>query len=98
MKRQPEKDDYILVEFASNKNNVYYVAKVLQARGDTCFVSFLRKKLGKNVFYMPQAADISDVDQKDIKTILPKPHINGSTSRQNAYFTFNVDMSSIDCR
>lgn len=98
LERQPQNDDYILVEFASKKNSVYYVAKVLEAKGNTCYVTFLRKKLGKKVFYLPQVDDVSDVNQKDIRAILPKPHVNGSTSRQNAYFTFNINMSFLDIR
>ncbi|XP_050303079.1 uncharacterized protein LOC126740901 [Anthonomus grandis grandis] len=42
--------------------------------------------------------DMADIDLADIKTILPKPHINGSTSRQNSYFKFNVNLGLLDVR
>lgn len=98
LNRQPLPDDFVLVEFESKKRYVYYVAKVLKINDDIVSVSFLRKKFAGDIFYMPLVPDLADVNTNEIKTILPEPRINGSTSRQHSYLTFDVDMSSLDIR
>lgn len=56
--RLPREGDYVLVEFASKKQLLYYVAKVLEERNDALelYVSYLRHKKGR--FSMPNTPDL----------------------------------------
>lgn len=95
----PQEAEYVLVEFSTKKSKVYYVGKVLESRNRKLeyYISFLRRK-SDNKFHMPNEPDVSYVKEHDIKFALPKPNLVGSTSRQQSYFSFSVDLSSLNIR
>lgn len=97
--RLPKEEDYVLVRFSTKRKSVYFVGKVLHDRNDKLeyFVSFLRANR-KYQFHMPSNPDLSYVKEYDVKFILPKPCLGGSTLRQQSYYYFNVDFSQIDIR
>ena len=97
LSRQATEGEYILVEFATKKKKLYYVGKVIENRNESLeyCVSFLRKK-STNKFYIPNVPDISTVDECYVKLILPKPRLNGSTTRRQSYFEFAVDLSLLN--
>lgn len=97
--RLPKEGDYVLVRFSTKRKSVYFVGKVLHERNDKLeyYVSFLRANR-KYQFNMPSNPDISYVKECDLKFILPKPCLGGSTLRQQSYYYFNVDFSQIDIR
>lgn len=95
----PKEEDYVLVRFSTKRKSVYFVGKVLHERNDKLeyYVSFLRANR-KYQFHMPTNPDLSYVKEHDVKLILPKPSLGGSTIRQQSYYYFNVDFSQIDIR
>lgn len=97
--RLPKEGDYVLVRFSTKKKSVYYVGKILHERNDKLeyYISFLRANR-KYQFHMPSNADLSYVKEYDVKLILPKPCLGGSTLRQQSYYYFNVDFCQIDIR
>ncbi|CAH2108862.1 unnamed protein product [Euphydryas editha] len=97
--RLPKEEDYVLVRFSTKRKSVYFVGKVLHERNDKLeyYVSFLRANR-KYQFHMPSNPDLSYVKEYDVKFILPKPCLGGSTLRQQSYYYFNVDFSQIDIR
>ncbi|KAK9879928.1 hypothetical protein WA026_008435 [Henosepilachna vigintioctopunctata] len=95
----PQEGEYVLVEFSTKKTQIYYVGIVLESRNEKweyC-ISFLRQK-SINKFHNPNEPDISYVKEHDIKLILPKPDISGSTSRQQSYLSFATDLSLLNIR
>ncbi|XP_045782879.1 uncharacterized protein LOC123879265 [Maniola jurtina] len=97
--RLPNEGEYILVQFCSKNQKIYFVGKVLEERNissSDLYVSFLRYKKGK--FVMPNVPDLSYVKDEDVRFILPKPTVSGSTSRQQSYYVFPVDLSQINIR
>lgn len=96
--RLPREGEYVLVEFASKKQLLYYVAKVLEERNDTLelYVSYLRHKKGR--FSMPNTPDLAYAKDDNIKLLLPTPVSSGSTVRQQSYLTFSFDLSCINIR
>ncbi|XP_045762732.1 uncharacterized protein LOC123865623 [Maniola jurtina] len=94
-----KEEDYVLVRFSTKRKSIYFVGKVLQDRNENLeyYVSFLRVNR-KYQFHMPSNPDLSYVKECDVKLILPKPCVGGSTLRQQSYYYFNVDFSQIDIR
>lgn len=95
----PQEGEYVLVEFATKKTKIYYIGKVIESRNRKLeyYISFLRQK-GVNKFRMPNEPDLSYIRENDIKLILPKPTVTGSTSRQQSFFSFAIDLSLINIR
>lgn len=99
LERLPNEGEYVLVQFCSKNQKVFFVGKVLEERNLNfmeLYVSFLRYKKGK--FVMPNVPDLSHVKDDDVRYILPTPTFNGSTARQQSYYTFPVDLSHINIR
>lgn len=94
----PREGQYVLVQFESKKQRVFYVAKVLEERNNDLefYVSYLRHRKGQ--FTMPNAPDLAYVKDDNIKMILPNPTLNGSTARQQSYLTFGVYLSGLNIR
>lgn len=97
--RVPVEGEYVLVLFTTKKKRVYYVGKVLEERNANLeyYISFLRKK-SNNKYHFPDVPDLASVKEHDIKFILPKPTITGSTTRQQSYHSFSVDLSNLNMR
>lgn len=95
--RPPQEGEYVLVEFFTKKQTIYYVGKVLEGRNNSLeyFISFLRRK-GHGKFHLPNVPDLSMTKEQDIKVILPKPILAGSTSRQQSYYKFSIDLSGLN--
>lgn len=95
----PKEGQYVIVEFSTKRQKVYYVAKVLEERNNSLevFVSFLRQRQ-QGLFYMPNAPDVSYVKCDNIKLILPKPKLGGSTARQQSYYRFSTNLTNINVR
>ncbi|XP_072396451.1 uncharacterized protein [Diabrotica undecimpunctata] len=97
--RPPTKNNFVLVQFTT-KNLIYFVGKILNVLGKDEFeISFMRKSAkvtGK--FFFPTNPDISVVRLEDIKMLLPQPILSGSTSRQNAYMSFEINFNNHDVR
>nr|CAI5818512.1 unnamed protein product [Callosobruchus analis] len=93
----PQEGEYVLVEFATKKKVLYYVGKILQTRNrDLEYqISFLRQN-HQNKFRVPNVPDISFVKEDDVKLILPKPICSGSTSRQQSFYSFPLDLSALN--
>lgn len=100
--RNPHPEDFVIVAFASKKTTVFYVGEVLEElESQDCdyFVSYLKlKSKAKQLFSMPKEPDTAGVHKTDIKYILPRPKISGSTARQQAIYKFLVDMSQLNLR
>ncbi|XP_026331553.1 uncharacterized protein LOC113238919 [Hyposmocoma kahamanoa] len=94
----PREGQYVVVQFASKKQQVFYVAKVLEERNNELefYVSYLRYRKGQ--FTMPNAPDLAYVKEDNIKMILPNPTLNGSTARQQSYLTFGVNLNGLNIR
>lgn len=93
LERLPNEGEYVLVQFCSKNQKIFFVGKVLEERNHSSlelYVSFFRYKKGK--FVMPNVPDLSYVKDDDVKFILPTP-VTGSTARQQSYYTFPVDLS-----
>nr|CAI5851175.1 unnamed protein product [Callosobruchus analis] len=93
----PQEGEYVLVEFATKKKVLYYVGKILQTRNrDLEYqISFLRQN-HQNKFRVPNVPDISFVKEDDVKLILPKPICSRSTSRQQSFYSFPLDLSALN--
>uniref|UniRef100_A0A6P7GSV0 Uncharacterized protein LOC114341773 n=1 Tax=Diabrotica virgifera virgifera TaxID=50390 RepID=A0A6P7GSV0_DIAVI len=96
----PNVEDYVLVEFHPPRSIVYYVGKILQIEQDGEYrISFLRlKDKYSEQFVMPNVPDVASVNKKDVKYILPRPKLCGSTKRQQSYFAFTVSFSLLNIR
>lgn len=94
----PKEGQYVVVQFASKKQRVFYVAKVLQERNNELefYVSYLRHRKGQ--FTMPNVPDLAYVKDDNIKMILPNPTLKGSTARQQSYLSFGVNLSGLNIR
>lgn len=103
--RDPQVNEFVLVEFPLKKKEVYYVAKILEIIDDNeddsnFFVSCLRlKNRTRQTFYEPINPDLTGILIRNIKYILPDPKIIGSSQRQ-ASISFNVhfDMTELNLR
>lgn len=84
--RNPRIKDFVIVAFASKKTAVFYVGQVLEElESQDCdyYVSYLKlKSKAKQLFSVPKEPDTAGVHKADIKYILPRPKISGSTARQ----------------
>lgn len=93
--RDPKEQEFVIVLFPFKKTSVFYVAKILEIIDDNdedsnFFVSFLRlKNRTRQTFCEPLVPDTAGIQVKDVKYILPKPKITGSSRRQ-ASFSFDV--------
>lgn len=100
LERSPIPGDYVLVEFETKKK-IYYIGKIISYVDESteCEVSFLRKSVKlENKFVMPNVPDISFIDKKCIKTLLPMPTTFGKTKRQQSALTFEINFASYDVR
>lgn len=93
--RQPRAGEYIIVQLATKKYKSFFIGKVMEDRNKAFeyYVSFLTRKTGTEKFLMPENPDLSLVKDEDVKFILPKPLVVGSSSRP--FYTFGVDFSSV---
>lgn len=100
--RNPRPKDFVIVAFASKKTTVFYVGEVLEElESQDCdyYVSYLKlKSKAKQLFSVPKEPDTAGVHKADIKYILPRPKISGSTARQQTIYKFFVDMSQLNLR
>ncbi|KAB0793820.1 hypothetical protein PPYR_13440 [Photinus pyralis] len=84
-----EKDDWILVKFASKKSFKCYVGQVTQANSEL-EATFARKIGSSNYFHFPVVADTSVFSLDQVIMILPKPIL------KRGKFTFNVSFDSLN--
>lgn len=89
-----DKNDYVLVKFASKTTIVHYVGIVTEVLNLNEFeIKFLRRKQPGYKFYLPNVEDKSVVDRGDIVLKLPPPN-SAKTVRTSSLITFSVNMSS----
>lgn len=90
--------EYVIVQFATKKLRSLYVGKILEGRNNDLeyYVSFLRRKAGTERFHVPDKPDLSIVKDNDVKYILPKPSMVGTSSRP--MYCFPLDLSSLKLR
>jgi len=98
--RSPTEGDYVLVVFASTKDTIYFVGKILKEidSDNDLQISYLRKKLNRDksiCFTLPPVPDINLVHINDIKVILPKPTFHTGTRRQQSLIVFDYNFSLI---
>lgn len=95
--------DYVLVEFKILKPKsklVFYVGKIIKNIDDdgALEISFLKKKYKKSEpckFVLPDIPDLASININDIKVLLPPPKISGKTSRQQSFYSFEVDLGGL---
>lgn len=97
LERNPCTGDYVLVEFSpvnNKRKTIFYIGKILSTNTDESEFElsfFLRKSTKVDVkSHFPQIQDIATVAKRDIKMILPNPVNDGTTKRQNSYFSFEI--------
>ncbi|CAH2088997.1 unnamed protein product [Euphydryas editha] len=90
---EPKVGDYVIILLETEKKNkLFYFARIIKEPDeDDCdyYVSFL--KLKSEVYHKfcePFEPDCAGVRKNDIKYILPKPKVNGSSRRQ-VYISYN---------
>lgn len=95
--RLAKEGDYVLVQFTTKKKKLFYIGKVIEERNENLeyYISFLRKK-ACNKYHLPAVPDLSNVKDDDVKFILPKPTFSGSTTRQQNYYSFSIDLSQLN--
>lgn len=83
---------WILVEYSLPKGAVYYVGQVQAGRPRSSEVSvkFLRKR--RNAFVFPNVDDITAVDLKDVKKVLPEPRVRRGQHFFNVKFPLNLNI------
>lgn len=92
--KSPNIEDFILVKFSTKKNHIYYVGQTIKVLDDKDVeVSFLRKSKKNNNFTFPDAKDIGAVAKDNIVMVLPKPSVLGKTKRQQAMFSFDINLN-----
>lgn len=86
--------EYVLVQFTTKKIKPFYIGKVIEERNENLefYISFLMKK-ACNKYHFPAILDLSNVKDDDVKFVLPKPTFSGSTTRQQNYYSFSIDLS-----
>ncbi|KAK4887561.1 hypothetical protein RN001_003832 [Aquatica leii] len=99
--KDPDPNDFVLVQFNAKKEMVFYVGKVVQTENlkneiEVIFLRKARKFTGHFVF--PNIPDISMVSTEDIKMILPPPTLLGSTKRLQSYYKFEINVGSLNMR
>src|SRR5690606_13811544 len=95
--RDPEVEEYVLVEFTGkNGSAFYYIGKVQKIDSDGDYeVTFLRGHANAaNSFMYPDVSDIASVSRNDIRCVLPKPVI-GTTKRQSNSLSFGLDFGTM---
>ncbi|XP_072929474.1 uncharacterized protein [Epargyreus clarus] len=95
--REPKVGDYVIILLETEKKNkLFYIARIIEEPDqDDCdyYVSFLKlKSKVYHKFSEPLEPDCAGVRKIDIKYILPKPKVDGSSRRQ-ATFKFPVNIS-----
>lgn len=91
-------EDFVVVEFETNKRNRYYVGQVLMCDFENNFIKVkcLRKKASKfdnlTYFVEPSTIDLTEVSVSAITKILPSPRIGrrGMITFENAQFDLNL--------
>ena len=75
LSKEPEKRDYVLVEFEVNPKKFFvgFVTKSEDSDGDI-EVKFLRRKRHVEEFYFPDTDDIASHSMSGINLVLPVPH------------------------
>lgn len=88
--------EYVIVQFVTKRLRSLYIRKVLEGRNNDLeyYVSFLRCKPGTKRFHVPDKPDLSIVKDNDIKYILPKPSVVGTSTRP--MYCFSLDLSSLN--
>lgn len=94
--RDPDPDEYILVEFKTKAKPVYYVGRVIERAGSDYNVRFLRRATADK-FHEPDVSEEAMVLKSDIKMILT-PIVGKATKRQSSYVTFSINFSNINVR
>lgn len=91
--------DYIVVNFAGNKSNHYYVGLVVNVSTDednveTKFLKRCTQKVYERpAFMFPDVDDVAVHGKEDIVMKLPAPHATGGTKRCARKLLFPVDLS-----
>lgn len=89
-------DDYVLVQFRSNKSVKHYVGKVLEiVEGGECRINFMRRKIPAYHFVYPDVPDESYVPLTDMIK-LPPPCFVGGTARAERKLAFSVKFNKYD--
>ncbi|KAJ2937402.1 hypothetical protein O0L34_g19085 [Tuta absoluta] len=93
LRRHPREDEYVIVQFETKRLRSLYIGKVLEGKNNDLeyYVSFLRQKSGTQRFHVPDKPDLSVVKENDIKFILPKPSMVGTSSRP--MYSYSVDLT-----
>ncbi|CAH1973320.1 unnamed protein product [Acanthoscelides obtectus] len=93
--RAPLEGEYVIVQFTTKKLTSLYVGKVIEGRNENneFYISFLRRTPGTSKFHMPDKPDLSVIKESDLKLLLPKPSIVGTSSRP--YYNFGLDLSQL---
>lgn len=84
-------NDFVLVQFATKKTNVFYVGHIEDADGLTYKVKFIRRFRQTWKFAYPETEDCSEIDRGDIVIKLPQPVTFGGTVRTMTLKYFGVD-------
>lgn len=89
----PKEGEYVIVQLTSKKQRSLFVGKVIEESNCDLeyYISFLRRKPGTEKFYTPTKTDLSLVREEDLKYILTKPSMVGTTSRP--FYNFQIDFT-----
>ena len=95
----PVLNDYVLVEFDTSPKTYYvgFITKPEDEDGEY-EVSYLRRKEKSLQFHFPAVKDLASIKISDIKAILSKVEICGTTKRQNSNLQFRFNFSNIIVR
>lgn len=93
----PKEGEYVIVELTTKKQRSLYIGKIIEERNKDLeyYISFLRRKSGTQKFLMPDKPDLSLVKENDLKYILPKPSVVGTSSRPFYDFSINLTLLTI---
>jgi hypothetical protein len=88
--RPAREGEYVIVQFVTKRLRSLYIGKVLEGRNYKLeyYISFFKRKPGTDKFHVPDKPDLSIVKENDIKYILPKPSMVGTSSRPMYCFPF----------
>ncbi|CAG9584655.1 unnamed protein product [Danaus chrysippus] len=91
----PKEGEYVIIELTTKKQRSLYIGNVIKERNNELeyYASFLKRKPGTYKFHMPAKPDLSLVKENDLKYILPKPTLVGTSSRP--FYNFSIDFTRL---
>lgn len=87
-----EKGDFCLTRLQGKKTEHFYVAEIIDIKGEQYNVKYLKKIAHTNKFLYEK--DVYEIENKNIVFKLPKPKSVGGSERQCMQLTFGISFSN----